>query len=217
VPLFATIAGLLLLSLCGYANAVVVHPEDTAIVALLDGTAVCFNNDGALESTEECDNSGVDEGLVFLDSSNWQSNTLSGINYCEAVADSPVSSVSCTTNFGIFASCQANEYVLLQTTKSGHYFAVKADASCTTIAVPESTSVVPCRSTDAFDSLSGCVPGNPPVLSVEKGYFQLNATTGPPGSHCTDVSHRGRMAVDGQIGLLYICTQAGWAKITPDQ
>lgn len=213
----AVILGVLLLSIGGYANALVVHPEDNSIVGLVDGAKVCFNNDGELANISECDNSGVDEGLAGIESSNWFGGALSGINVCVGLAVNPVSSATCVPIFGNFAACQANQYVLLQTTRSDHYFAVKANASCTAIATPESIGVVPCLATDAFDSIEGCVPGNPPVISVDEGFFQLDTNTAPPGSHCADRSHQGRMVVDSQNGLLYICTQAGWTKITPDE
>lgn len=193
------------------------HPEDNAIVALVDGADVCFNNDGNLTSISECDNSGVDEGFAGIESSNWFGGDLSGINVCDTLAVNPVSSATCVPSFGGFAACQANQYVLLQTTGSNHHFAVKANASCTMIATPDSTGLVPCLATDAFDTIEGCVPGNPPVISVDEGFFQLDSDSAPPASHCADSSHEGRMVVDSQNGLLYICTQAGWTKITPDE
>lgn len=194
------------------------HPENTNIVGLVLGNAVCFNNDGAVAGSGECDVSSVDEGFVTTDG-NWKGGVFSGINGCGASAVNPVSSATCPFTQTYFYPCTNDEYVLVQTTKSSHFWAVKANADCTGVATPETTGLVPCRLTDAFDAVTGCVgrTTNQTGISVKGSYIQLETTTAPPTEHCVDITHHGRMVVDSEYDLLYICTQSGWTttSLTP--
>ena len=204
--------GILLISLSGYAYAEVAHPENPNIVGGIFSTKVCFNNDGAVASDTECDQTGVDEGLLVLGIFQWGGVALSGINGCGTSAVNPVSSATCPFVEGeTFTPCQSDQYVLVQTTISGHYWAVLANSNCTAIALPESTALIPCRLTDAFDPVTGCATINPPVFTVEDGYIKMGSGRAPPDSDCTDSTHIGRMAVDGVNDLIYVCTPTGWS------
>ena len=114
----------------------------------------------------------------------------------------------------MYELCLPGNYVLVQTNKSRHYWAVKADETCTSIAQPESTGLVPCLSTDVFDPRMGCTTPDPspPVITIDEGYIQLDThdRTPPPSVHCEHPSQHGRMVVDSVNDLLYICTQSGW-------
>jgi hypothetical protein len=197
----------------GYAGAEVAHPKNNDIVGLASGNSVCFNNDGVIASPSECDTTSVDEGYVYISkSAQWAAGSDSGINGCGTSPVSPVTSATCPYTTTNFAACTGNGYVLVQTTKSGHFWIVRADSGCTTVTKPEATALIPCLSSDGFDPIKGCYAGsNPPVMTIEEGYIQLD-TYGepPPVSHCNNDSEYGRMAIDSVNGLIYICTQAGW-------
>lgn len=198
----------------GYAYAVVAHPENPDIVGrALFGDSLCLNNDGTVIDALDCDGTATDEGWLHVVSGNWLGGTASGIKGCGTSAVSPVSSATCPFTHTSFASCLNNEYVLFQTTKSGHFWAIKANSDCSGIATPETTGLEPCRKNDNFDPVLGCTPtGNPPQIRVESGYIKLEVSSGspPPISHCGNGTHRGRMVVDDVNNLLYICTQSGW-------
>ncbi|MGD9264361.1 MAG: hypothetical protein PVJ71_01150, partial [Lysobacterales bacterium] len=103
------------------------------------------------------------------------------------------------------------------TTGSGHYWAVKANSQCDAIATPESTGLVPCLATDAFDPIYGCYAPNPPVITVEDGFIKLDTSSAPPsGAHCDESADEGRMVADTVNGILYICTAIGWEPIRTD-
>jgi hypothetical protein len=205
----------------GNANATVVHPENPNIVGkLVSDQVICFNNDGVVTGIEDCLTPGspFDEGRLAIDpqqpgEANWVGGAGSGINGCGTVPVDPVSSAVCPITFepSHFATCTPGGYVLIQTTKSGHFWAVKADAGCHYIESPEPIGLVPCLSTDAFDPVSGCYGPTPPVMTLDKGYIQLDTNGAPPpDSHCDDASHDGRIVADSLNGLVYICTIAGW-------
>jgi hypothetical protein len=208
------------LLISSYAYAEVAHPENPNIVGGVFVEAVCFNNDGAVASIRECNISAADEGYVAISAPNssWFGGGTSGINGCGISAVNPVSSATCPFILGIiFADCTPNEYILVQTTKSGHFWAVKGDGSCTEIATPETTGLVPCLLTDAFDPVRGCYPVNDmSSVNVAGGYIKLETATTPEAAHCDDVTHEGRMIVDSVNGKLYICTQVGWESISTD-
>lgn len=59
------ILGIVCILFSGLAKAAqVVHPDDTNVVGFVDGANVCFNNDGVIIATNECDTSAVDEGFA---------------------------------------------------------------------------------------------------------------------------------------------------------
>lgn len=186
------------------------HPENTGIVGIVTQHAACFNNDGAIALTAECNGSAADEGFVSVNySAGWVGGSLSHINGCGVDAVDPVSSATCPNTYSdTFAICTNNEYVLVQTTKSGHFWAVKANYDCGLIA-----ELVPCLSTDAFEHDNGCIPkqDNLSMITVKGGYIQLETTVlTPAATHCAAAAHEGRMIVDTVNDLLYICTQSGW-------
>jgi hypothetical protein len=205
------------LLMSSFAYAEVAHPENPNIVgAVFILSHVCFNNDGAVANPSECDTTAADEGYVIVDGS-WYGGNLSGINVCAISAVNPVSSVTCSFTKGELVPCTPNEYILVQTTKSGHFWAVKGDGSCGAIATPETTGLVPCLLTDAFDPVRGCYPVNDmSSVNVAGGYIKLETATTPEAAHCDDVTHEGRMIVDSVNSKLYICTQIGWESITTD-
>lgn len=184
------------------------HPENRNIVGLNDGR-VCFNNDGAVETVGECNVTPVDEGFVSLSSSEWKGGGASGINGCGTAAVDPVSNAICPLTLTSFATCDNDEYVLVQTTRSGHYFSIEPYNDCAAIYI---FGLTPCLKSDSFDPATGCTPtDNPPQFSIENGYIQLDDVGFPPDSHCADASHYGRMSVDGELDRLYICTKSGWS------
>ena len=198
----------------GYAHSWVVHPENTDIVGYaVYGNLACFVNVG---SKVLCDGSAVDEGLLYLWESEWRGFAPSGINGCGLTAVNPVSAAICTYTEGSFAFCVNSRYVLVQTTQSGHYWAVKANLDCTTMETPETTSLVPCLSSDSFDPNTGCTrkpaDPNPSVLSIKDGYLKPEAIVTPPDEHCDDGAEVGRMVVDGVNDIIYVCTPSGWSE-----
>ena len=204
----------------GYTFADVAHPEDPNIVGGVFGHEVCFNSDGAVDGISECDGSDVDEGRLGAYLFWWRGMGASGINGCGLDAVNPVSSATCPfydLDFG-FTNASFDKYVLVQTTGSvGHYWAVLADDTGT-IATPETTSLVPCLTTDAFDPDYGCYAPSPPEISIEDGFIKLDTSTAPPNDvHCLETAHEGRMVVDSVHGKLYICTEVGWESITTDK
>ena len=146
------------LLMSSFAYAEVAHPENPNIVGGASFNAVCFNNDGAVANLAECDLTAVDEGYLYANGSLWVGGSGSGINGCGVSAVNPVSSVTCSFIKGEVASCTPDEYVLVQTTQSGHFWSVKANGSCGGVATPESTGLVPCLLTDAFDPVRGVIP-----------------------------------------------------------
>lgn len=146
------------------AGSPVAHVENSNIVAIIGtefgGDDVCFENDGNIDANN-CDNvSGApDEGYIFVNGGNWVGGATSTIKGCGVASVDPVSSAICPTTNTDFAICSNNGYVLVQTTKSNHYFAIKANADCTAIAKPEATGIVPCRTNDSFDPSTGCFAG----------------------------------------------------------
>ena len=204
---------------CGYTSADVVHPEDPSIVGGVFGGTVCFNNDGQVLSTSECDGFGADEGMMTRTALWWwRGESPSGINGCGLAPVNPVSGATCPFYIDEdFANCPFDKYVLVQTTDSGHYWAVKANSNCTAIALPESTGLIPCRTTDAFDPVYGCIEPSPSEITIEGGFIKLDTSTArPPEVHCLESAHEGRMVVDSVNGKLYICTDIGWESITTD-
>lgn len=204
------ILGVACILLSGFANAQAVHhPENRNVVGLISTSRVCFNNDGFITSTDECtgDSNPIDEGFVHVIPSGWIAGGASGINACGTGTVDPVSSADCPFTKESFATCAGNGYVLVQTTKSGHFWAVRANVSCNAI-----SRLVPCRSTDTFNLVNGCFSVNPPAISIEGGYIKLDTYTGysPPVKHCTEVSHYGRMAFEAELGVFYICSASGW-------
>jgi len=204
------ILGIVCILLSGFANAQDVHhPENRDIVGLVEGATLCFQNDGAVLSTGDClgDHDPVDEGWVRVVPANWYGGPASGINACGDDDVNPVSSADCPFTKELFATCIGNGYVLVQTTKSGHFWAVRPNVSCNAIA-----KIVPCRSTDTFNKFNGCVSVNPPTMGIEGGYIKLDTYTGyaPPYAHCTEESHYGRMAFEAELGVFYICSTSGW-------
>lgn len=201
------------------ANADVLHTENANIAGGTEGSsiAVCFNNDGLVADVSECTNlsSPIDEGYVFVSIADglWKGGAYSGINWCGTVAVNPVTSAICPYTTTSFANCTSNGRVLVQTTKSDHYWSVKANADCSGLATPETNAVQPCLVTDAFDPLTGCTAlGNQNSISVEGGYLKLATFDGaqPPNGHCAVSSHYGRMAIDSKYGHVYVCTDSGW-------
>jgi hypothetical protein len=204
------ILGIICILLSGYANAQAVHhPENRDIVGLVSANAVCFNNDGVIALESECTNDAnpIDEGYVYVSPANWSAGGGSGINACGDDTVSPVSSATCPFTKELFSNCIGNGYVLVQTTKSGHFWAVRPNVSCNAIA-----KIVPCRSTDTFNLFNGCFSVNPPAIGIEGGYIKLDTYTGyaPPYAHCTEESHYGRMAFEAELGVFYICSASGW-------
>ena len=204
----------------GYTFADVAHPEDPNIVGGVFGGTVCFNSDGAVADLSECDGLGFDEGMVTSVGNpvwKWKGLSPSGINGCGVAAVNPVTNATCPLSIDTnFADCPFNKYVLVQTTVSGHYWAIKANSLCSAIATPEATGLVPCRTTDAFDTVYGCIEPDPPEISIEDGFIKLDTTTEPPAAYCLETAHEGRMVVDSVNGILYICTQERWEPITTD-
>lgn len=202
----------------GHVHAMVAHTEDPNIVGFRTFSLICFNNDGAIADFSECDNSAVDEGKVGINAAQvkWQGVSDSGILACGAGAVNPVSSANCPFSVGFFDDCVPNEYVLVKTTKSGHFWALRANSDCTWVGDSEATGLFPCLQTDAFDAVSGCAP-DATQISVEDGYIKAETDTDPPISHCINTSHYGRMVVDSSgFGGLHICTQNGWEYISTD-
>jgi hypothetical protein len=185
------------------------HPEDRDIVGV-NGSTICFNNDGIVEFTDECNGSAVDEGYVALSSLQWRGGGLSGINGCGTSAVNPVSSATCPFTQTNFAACENDEHVLVQTTHSGHYFTIEPRLDCLAIDI---FGLRPCLKSDSFDPVTGCTrTDNPPEISIGNGYFHLDDVGVPPDSHCADSSHYGRMSVHTQFNRLYICTMDGWTS-----
>lgn len=209
------ILGIVCILFSGYAYADVLHPENILIVGgVFSGNLVCFNNDRSVVDSSECETLTFYEGFIYLTPNhNWTGGGVYGINGCGTSAVNPVSNATCPFTTTAFGNCINNEYVLVQTTMSGHFWAVKANSDCSDIATPETTGLVPCRSTDSFDPVMGCTEmGNQTGISVEASYIQLETykNSAPPAAHCDDVTHEGRMIVDSVNDLLYICTQSGW-------
>lgn len=207
----------------GLTFAQVAHVEDSNIVGAISttGRAVCFNNDGNVVDESECDQSPVDEGLAFVNPSlgGWSGGTFSEIYLCGTSAVNPVSTSTCDIAgpSGYYETCVSNGYALYRTFTSGHYFALKADASCNQIATPEISGIVPCRKTDSFDPVLGCRDLNgAPQISIEGGYIKLDTTGGgsPPVADCAEDAHEGRMVFDETANNLYICGQSGWTSVT---
>jgi hypothetical protein len=195
---------------------VVAHAEDPNIVGFWLFSNICFNNDGAIADFSECDNSAVDEGKVALNLNQWQGVSDSGILGCGTDTVNPVSSADCPFTVSFFNECVPNQYALVKTTKSGHFWALKANGDCTWIGDSEATGLFPCLKTDAFDTVSGCMPDKVQI-SVEDGYIKAGTDTEPPISHCINTEHYGRMVVDSSgFGGLHICTQNGWEHISTD-
>jgi len=204
----------------GYAFADVFHPEDPNIRGHLGKFLddVCFNNDG-ITNSDNCPNpASPNEGYVFVIGSSWQ-GSLPGVFWCGASAVQPVSGASCFfASFGTLALCTPDNYVLVKTLLSGHYFALRAGSSCGIFDRPEAEVIFPCLSTDAFDPAVGCAPTKPTAISVEDSYIKLDTIDAPPTPNidCNDVSHEGRMVVDSTNSKLYICTQSGWESFSAD-
>ena len=204
----------------GYAFADVFHPEDSTIRGHIGsfGDDVCFNNDGSTNSVNCPDNTIPNEGYLYASGGQWRTN-YSGLNFCmvSLAVVNPVSSATCSfvsSGSGLYAPCTPDNYVLVQTILRGHYFAVKAGATCSLFSRPENEVIFPCLSTDVFDPALGCfaaVP-KPTSISVKDGYIKLDTIDAPPSTNidCDDVSHEGRMVVDSVNDLLYICTANGW-------
>jgi len=216
---FAVILSIISVFISGYANAMVPHLNNADIVGDVDlSYVVCFNNDGAVASYTECDGSGVDEGLLGVQDGNWRSGPTSGINSCGTDPVDPVSSATCSYSQGVaITACIGDEFILVQTTVSGHFWAVKGDSGCTNIAAPETTGLVPCLSSSAFNPATGCSPNpSPSEITIEEGYITLGTHSGapPPNEHCTETAHGGRMVVDNVNSRIYICTQKGWEFIS---
>jgi hypothetical protein len=204
------ILGIVCILLSGFANAQTVHhPENRDIVGLVSTQFLCFNNNGFITSIEDCtgDANPIDEGFVSVFPAAWYGGAASGINACGDDTVSPVSSAVCEFTKGLFATCGGNAYQLVQTTKSGHFWAVRPNVSCNAIA-----KIVPCRPTDSFNLFNGCFSVNPPAIGIEGGYIKLDTYTGyaPPNSHCNEESHYGRMAFEAELGVFYICGASGW-------
>ena len=200
------ILGIVCILLNGFANASG-HYENFDIVGYLSGASVCFNNDGAIASLGECNSSSVDEGYVRVNA-NWTGGSSSGINGCGTDAVAHVTSATCPFIKTSFATCTNNVHVLVQTTKSGHYWDVKANSNCDAIA-----DLTPCLKSDSFDEATGCTQtAGKTAFGVDGGYIKLSLHYGggPPNLHCADSSHYGRMSVDPVNEGLYICTQSGW-------
>lgn len=205
----------------GYTFAVVQHSEDSSIVGKVFGDTICFNSDGAILELSECDGSVNDEGMVTSVGNpiwKWKGTSPSGINGCGVTAVNPVTSATCPFYLNSnFADCPFEKYVLIQTTQSGHYWAIKANSPCSAVATPERAGLVPCRKTDAFDTVNGCYAASPSEISIEGGFIKLDTSIAPPPEeHCLEIAHEGRMVVDSLNGILYICTEAGWEPITTD-
>ena len=75
------------------------------------------------------------------------------------------------------------------------------------------------RNTDTFLQFpptpaaeNGCIIQLPTQLHIDGGYIKLDSNPGfaPLNSDCEVAAHYGRMIVDDQDGLLYICTATGW-------
>lgn len=123
--------------------------------------------------------------------------------------------MSCPFTNTIFTTCTNNEYQLVRTTKSSHFWAIQANSDCSAIA-----EVVPCRQFfDLFDPVTGCCPkvNDKTLLSVEGGYMKLESTKGvaPEPTHCSLDSHIGRMVSDSLFNL-YVCGAAGWVTFSCD-
>jgi hypothetical protein len=59
-------------------------------------------------------------------------------------------------------------------------------------------------------------PSEVPELSVKDGYIRLDTTNGslPPSIDCSSPSqHAGRMVVDEENAVLYICIGTGWNAV----
>lgn len=55
---------------------------------------------------------------------------------------------------------------------------------------------------------------NPAGLQISSGYFKLNTNTGiPPAAHCDAANEVGRMKVDANQAVLYVCTALGWRRM----
>jgi len=218
---FLQILSIAWLLICGHTFAYVVHPEDASIVGGVFDDTACFNSDGAVASLSECDGGVVDEGMVRNVGGIWKWMAVgpSGINGCGIDPVNPVSSAICEfkTNDEVIADCPFDQYVLVQTTASGHYWAVKANSSCTAIATPEATGLVPCLTSDAFDPVYGCIEPIPSEITIDGGFIKLDTSTErPPAVHCLENAHEGRMIMDSVHGKLYICTDVGWESFTTD-
>ncbi len=216
---FAEFLTIFSIFLSGYANAIVAHPKNADIVGGVLSYIVCFNNDGAVAGSTECDGSSVDEGLLGVQDGDWRSGPASGIYSCGTDPVDPVSSATCSYNQGVaITACTGDESILAKTeTISGHFWAVRGDRTCTNISTPETAGLVPCLSSDAFDPVTGCSPSlSPSEITVEEGYITLETLSGtpPPIQHCTENAHGGRMVVDNVNSRIYICTQKGWEYIS---
>lgn len=205
----------------GYANSQVAHPENPDIVGTTAGSFgndVCFNNDGTIVDTEECSDPLAAEGYVYVNSTEWRGGLNLGINGCGATSVDPVTNAACPFTTTTFASCTPNQYVLVQTISSGHYFAIRAGDTCGVFNRPETEVIFPCLSTDSFHPVTGCASADPSEVSID-GYIKLDVNNGthPPDAHCEDTADVGRMAVDDVNLRIYVCTQFGWSStsLTP--
>lgn len=210
----------------GYAFADVSHPENTSIRGHFGvyGDDVCFNNDGSTDSSNCPDLVSPNEGYLWaesgtaLDPGLWKSNS-NGLIACSDAVVHPVSSATCLYIVSDnLAPCYNNAHLLVKTKSSGHYFTVKAGATCSTFNRPETEVIFPCLSTDAFDPSIGCYEGpKPTAISVKDSYIKLDTIDTPPSTDIDcdgDVSHEGRMVVDSAHDKLYICTESGWTSTT---
>ena len=202
-------------------NADVLHPENSSIAGgVVSSYAICFNNDGEVIDDNECPGVGnpVDEGFVFLKTStgHWAGGLNSGINGCGTTAVNPVSSANCPFYTTTFAGCTAGDRVLIQTTKSGHFWSVRANADCSGIWTPEGSGLEPCMSTDAFSPDVGCTPaGNQTSIEADGGYLKLETYRAqPPNAHCAVAAHEGRMVVDTELDGIWFCTENGWQVVS---
>ena len=68
-----------------------------------------------------------------------------------------------------------------------------------------------CNSEIDDSGVCDSVDPDPPVMTIETGYIQLDTYgEAPPAPHCADITHQGRMVIDSVNGLIYICTETGW-------
>jgi hypothetical protein len=189
------------------------HPENNQILVKKFeteiGIVLCFNNDGQIDDLDECDGSPVDEGLLWLDDvGDWGTSHISGINWCGTNPESPVSGATCPwLDHGQLGSCTPYQWNLVQTTMSGHFWAVQGNTDCSGI-----ERVEPCMSTGSF--LAGCSNFTDKTgIDVKGSYIQSEVTKGqPPHSHCVNPDQYGRMAVDAELEVLWICTEGGWVS-----
>jgi len=196
------------------------HLLDLFIVAGIETHEVCFNNDGIIASLSECNGYQylLDEGYLKINESlQWAGGNDSGINGCGTSTVYPVSSATCPFTTTGFADCIENQWVLVQTTKSGHFWAVRDAASCT--GPTNNLYIWPCLFTDRFSPESGCLAtGDMDSVSVGPGYLKFKTYkfgNTPPADHCTDEEHEGRFAVNSHTNTLFVCMRYGWKEFEP--